>query len=56
MTEGRRDKAIDNAIHALSESIIFRDRVPRCFQAAINNLNALGVELAVHSIQNGVTQ
>lgn len=56
MTEGRRDKAIDNAIHALSESIIFRDRVPRCFQAAINNMNALGVELAVHPIQNGVTE
>lgn len=56
MREGRRDKAIDHAIHALSESIIFRNRVPRCFQKAINSLAALGVELKVHDVQNGVTE
>lgn len=56
MREGRRDKAIDHGIHALSEAIIFRNRVPRCFQRAINNLTALGVDLIVHPIQNGATE
>lgn len=54
--EGRREKAIDLAFHAISESIIFRDRVPRCFQRAIDNLNRLGVEILIHDLQNGVTE
>lgn len=51
--EGRIDSAIDHAIHALSESIIFRDRVTKCFGVAINNLTSLGVELKFNSLQNG---
>lgn len=45
--EGKRDKAIDLAIHALSESIIFREKVPSCFQMALSHLNQIGVELKV---------
>lgn len=45
--EGNRDKAIDLAIHALSESIIFRERVPFCFQKAFSHLSQLGVDLKV---------
>lgn len=56
MREGRKDKAIDLAFHALSEAIIFRDRVPNCFKRAINNLTALGVEIRFHDLQNGVTE
>ena len=56
MREGRKDKAIDLAFHALSESIVFRDRVPNCFKRAINNLTALGVEIRFHDLQNGVTE
>lgn len=48
--EGRRDSAIDYAIHALSESIVFRDSAPWCFQRAINNLASLGAELKVHPL------
>lgn len=45
--EGRKDKAIDLAIHALSESIIFREKVPYCFQKALSYLNQIGIELKV---------
>jgi len=56
MREGRWDKAIDLGFHALSESIIFRDRKPECFQSAINNLARLGVDIMFRNIQNGVTE
>ena len=39
--------SVDMAIHALSESIIFRARAPHCFARALQHLETLGIRLVV---------
>ena len=53
MREGNRQNAIDLAFHALSESIVFREKRLGCFEAAINNLTRLGVDIIFRDIENG---